>query len=346
MFVLTSLAVVFLGQITSAPPTSGPVLQVGVFSYGPDGKPQAAAYATTLDTDTFQYIAGCEIGGGNRPVPDRATDAWRLSGKVETLTAEEAVVRIDWQRIRAARAATTSPGGSVQLTLHPGDRVPLDSANPDAAAGCGARTIGFEARFGPRPGWIAGPNGPLNESPAVTIMRNGASGGGAGAGSGSGSGSGGGGFIADAISVQKAEGSSDTNARTYTAELFLVRTDRAHPEKPEFNLQGLTLQNVRETANFAFSPFTIETPGGVVNVQITGSLRMTTWGTEPSLFFTTTRSIRYSSSGPTRETTTTGSGTTRNPMPGPDEVVSFELPPIQVPNGTLPDQYSVRVRIR
>ena len=171
MFVLSSLAVLLAGQITSAPPASGPVLQVGVFSYGPDGKEQAAAYATTLDSESFQYIAGCEIGGGNRPVPDRATDAWRLSGKVETLTAAEAVVRIDWQRIRGAGAGTTSPAGSVQLTLHPGDRVPLDSANPNATAGCGARTVGFEARFGPRPGFMIGPNGPLNESPAVTIMR-------------------------------------------------------------------------------------------------------------------------------------------------------------------------------
>jgi hypothetical protein len=35
-------------------------------------------------------------------------------------------------------------------------------------------------------------------------------------------------------------------------------------------------------------------------------------------------------------------------MPGPDEVLSFELPPIRVPNSTttLPDQYSVRLRIR
>lgn len=155
MFVVSSLAVLLVGQVTTAPPTSAPVLQVGVFSYGPDGKEQAAAYATTLDSESLQYIAGCEIGGGNRPVPDRATDAWRVSGKVETLSAEEAVVRIDWQRVRAARAGTTSPGGSVQLTLHPGDRVPLDSANPDATAACGARTIGFEARFAPRPGFMA-----------------------------------------------------------------------------------------------------------------------------------------------------------------------------------------------
>src|SRR5882672_8185307 len=126
---------------------STPVLQVGVFSVGPDGRPQAAAYATTLGTDSLQYIAGCEIGSGNRSIPDRATDAWRLSGKVERITEEEAVVRVDWQRVRAAGVATTAPGSSTQLTLHPGDRVPLDSATPDPTAGCGARTVSFEARF-------------------------------------------------------------------------------------------------------------------------------------------------------------------------------------------------------
>lgn len=349
MFVLSPLAVLLMGQITSAAPASASVLQVGVFSYGPDGKQQAAAYATTLDTDSFQYIAGCEIGGGNRPVPDRASDAWRVSGKVETLTAEEAVVRIDWQRIRAARAGATSPGGSVQLTLHPGDRILLDSANPDPSIDCGARTIGFEARFGPRPSWMVGPNGPLNESPAVTIMRNGGSGSGVGVGSGSGIGSGGGGVYTSATS-QKADSSGHTTARTYTAELFLVRTDKAHPENPDFNMQGLILQNVRQPANFAFSPFTVETPAGPVNVQISGMLSVPSDGSEPSFVFRTIRSLRFWSGDTTHDVTSTatGSSTTRNPMPGPDEVVSFELPPIRVPNSsaTVPDLYSVRVRIR
>src|SRR5262245_19555740 len=183
MLVISSLAILLVGQITKAPPTSAPVLQVGVFSYGPEGKEHGAAYATTLDTESLQYIAGCEIGGGNRPVPDRATDAWRVSGKVETLTAEEAVVRIDWQRVRAGGAGTTSPGGSVQLTLHPGDRVPLDSANPDTTATVGARTIGFEARFTPRPGFmVVGAGSGSGTGPAL--------GGGAGFGSGPGSGAG------------------------------------------------------------------------------------------------------------------------------------------------------------
>src|ERR1044071_1822631 len=164
------------------PKPGAPIVQVGVFSISPDGKQQAAAYDTSLTTETFQYIAGCVIGGGTRPVPPGATDAWKLSGKIESMTDDEAVVRIDWQRIRSAGANTTSPGGSVQLTLHTGDRVPLDSATPEPTAGCGARTVSFDARFEPRPGWIVGPRGPLTVSPEVTVMYQG-SGGGAASGS-------------------------------------------------------------------------------------------------------------------------------------------------------------------
>jgi hypothetical protein len=351
-------------------PAATPILQVGVFSIGPDGKQQAAAYETSLATESVQYIAGCVIGGGNRPVPDRATDAWRLSGKVERMTDDEAVVRVDWQRIRSAGVATTAPGGSIQLTLHSGDRVPLDSATPDPTAGCGARTVSFEARFEPRPGWVVGPGGALSVSPEVTIMRRGAAAGGGGrVGSGVGQGSGVSG-TGRAVHVETSVASSNVADETvsqagqvskpsardsnqvrgdYDVDLFLVRSDKTHPEQPDFNLQGLILRKVG-TADFAFSPFTIDTSAGPLNVQIRGSLRVTADEGSPQLVFTTMRSVRYSSNGPNREasSSSSGSSTTRNPMPGPDDVLSFELPPIRIPNSpaTLPEQYSVRVRIR
>ena len=350
-------------------PAGTPILQVGVFSIGPDGKQQAAAYETSLATESVQYIAGCVIGGGNRPVPDRATDAWRLSGKVERMTEGEAVVRIDWQRIRSAGVGTTSPGGSIQLTLHPGDRVPLDSATPDPTAGCGARTVSFEARFEPRPGWMVGPGGALSVSPEVTVMHSGSSGAGGARVGGAGQGAGVSG-TGRAVHVETSVASSNVADETasqagqaskppalvgnqvrgdYDVDLFLVRSDKTHPEQPDFNQQGLILRKVG-TADFAFSPFTIDTSAGPLNVQIRGSLRVTADRGSPELVFTTMRTIRYSSNGPNRDATSSSSGssTTRNPMPGPDEVLSFELPPIRVPNSsaTLPDQYSVRVRIR
>jgi len=346
MLIAYSLMLLMVGQATaSQPKQSAPVLQVGVFSYGPDGGPQAAAYATSLDGESFQYAAGCEIGGGNRPVPDRATDAWRVSGAVERITNEEAVVRIDWQRVRAGGVTVTAPGGSTELTLHSGDRVPLDSVTPEPAAGCGGRTIGFEARFAPRPNWMIGPNGPLTESPAVTIMRSGggrASGAGAGVGTGAGTGS------AGAMAIGGSGRS--VSSKALTAEVFLVRTDKTRPDKPDFNMQGLILQIAGGVTDFSFSPFAVDTQAGPMSVQISGTVKTTAGDGPAELVFTTMRTIQYPVSNSNREATgtVTGRSTTRNPMPGPDDVLSFELPPIRVPNSsaTLPDQYSVRVRIR
>jgi hypothetical protein len=129
-----------------------------------------------------------------------------------------------------------------------------------------------------------------------------------------------------------------------------VRTDKAHPEKPEFNMQGLILQKLSQSAAFAFSPFTIDTSAGPLDVLIGGSLGEAVDEGSPQLVFTTIRTVRYSSTGPSRDATgsASGSSTTRNPMPGPGDVLSFEMPPIRIPNSsaTVPEQYSIRVRIR
>jgi hypothetical protein len=344
---LTSALLLLIGQATSIAlkPEGPPVLQVGIFSYGPDGQPQGSAL-TSLSSESFQYVGlGCEIGAGNRPVPDRSTDAWRVSGNVERMTDDEAVVQIDWQRVRAGGRTVTAPGGSVHLTLHPGDRVPLDSATTEPTALCAARTIGFEARFAPRAGWVRVPRrGAANESSSVTIVRGGGSGGGVGSGTGAGAGasaSGGGG--------RARRPASANDSKELTAELWLVRKDAAS-EKPEFNLQGLVIDKLRGVIPFSFSSFSIDTPSGPLTVQISGSVQVTNERGPAELVFTASRNVRYASSTPTRDATSTSSGssTTRNPMPGPDEVLSFELPPIRVPNSTatLPDQYSVRLRIR
>jgi hypothetical protein len=159
---------------------------------------------------------------------------------------------------------------------------------------------------------------------------------------------------ANGAAVAGANSRAPLSSQEFTANLWLVRTDpSAAPDRADFNLQGLILERVRSTADFAFSPFTIETPVGPLNVQITGTLRVISAdasGNAPQLIFTTSRTVRYSVTGANREATasSTGSSTTTNALPRPEDVVSFELPPIRVPNGdvTLPDQYSVRVRIR
>lgn len=142
-----------------------------------------------------------------------------------------------------------------------------------------------------------------------------------------------------------------SDAAAFSADLWLVKTDaNRSPEQPDFNMQGIVLQKVQGAAPFTFTPFTIETPAGPLSVQITGLVQVTNDRGPTELVFTAARNVRYAASGPNRESTVTsmGTSTTRHPMPGPDEVMSFELPSIKLPNSTatVPDQYSVRLRIR
>jgi hypothetical protein len=329
-----------------------PTIQVGLFSYRPDGTLQGAAYDTSLSAETFQYVVGCGIGGGNRPAPDGATDAWRLTGKVMSLTPDEAVIQLDWQRIRAGGAAVSSPGASIQLTLHAGDRVPLDSVNADATAQCPARTIGFEARYGARMfAWI----------PPAGFTENGGSGGGVGIGVGRGSGRGGGGgggrTVASAGSGAPGFGRAvhapketvaGTDSQQADVDLWLVHSA---PGKKEETLHQV-LTGVRGSAQFAFAPVTVGAQETRVNLQVSGVLRFTMDDTGArQLVFITMRNAKFSPvGGPARDTlpSTQGASTTTHPMPGPDDVLSFEMPPIRVPNGgpAIPDQFSIRVRIR
>lgn len=356
MFVTAPMTMfVLLAQATAGAPSKppgSPVVQVGIFAYGPDGQDNAAAYETNLSAEgTTVYVAGCGVGAGNRPAPDRATDAWRISGKVQTKTADEAVVQLDWQRIRTNGNPTTSPGGSVQLTLHPGDRVPLDSVSPEGISPCSLRMLGFEARFGAGLGrWIAGGGargGGISIGAGSAAAGGGGTGGaivrsGAGVGAGGGSGAGSG----RAVHMPKVGSAESGATRQFDVDLWLVRNVPGRNEEAVHQ----ALKGVRGSAQFAFAPVSIETPRGSVNLQVTGLLRVTTddLGAQ-QLVFITTRSVRFG--GGTRDTplsTMSGSSTTANPMPGPDDVLSFEMPSIRVPNGgpAVPDQFAIRVRIR
>jgi hypothetical protein len=97
-------------------------------------------------------------------------------------------------------------------------------------------------------------------------------------------------------------------------------------------------------AAYAFAPVTIETAEGRMLVQVTGSFSLT----GDQLMFVTGRKVSFATSARPRDTTpdVQGTGKTVNAMPGPDEVLSFELPSVRLPGGrAIPDQFSVRVRI-
>ena len=100
----------------------------------------------------------------------------------------------------------------------------------------------------------------------------------------------------------------------------------------------------REGADFAFAPISIDTPRGAVVVQVSGSFGVA----DGQFIFVTNRSVKYVSQRDQKTTPASeGTGRTVNAMPGPADVLSFELPPIPGPGGAapLPNQLSVRVQV-
>lgn len=321
------------GAQTAAPP---PIVQVGVYGSLPDGTAVASAYTTgqnaAASLATVVYAGPCStLGAGVQTPPDGATYAWRLAGRVLSMTTEEAVVQLDWQRILSEGQRVTGPAGSVRLTLRVGDRVRLDSANRSATRLCKAASVGFEARFGPRPAvGLSAVAGATADSSALAAAR--------ASSSISGSGSG--------AVAKTAVAGGPIGTSTFDIDLWLVHSAPHHADE---NLH----ETVRATpsAAFAFAPIMIATPQGALTVLVTGSVAIVpdpTGGRR--LVFATDRKIMFTPSNrPSRNLTPEDEGSTKitTPLPGPDDVLSFEMPPPRLPNGSpaVVDQFAVRVRV-
>jgi len=134
-----------------------------------------------------------------------------------------------------------------------------------------------------------------------------------------------------------------TDPDSLKVELWLVRSVAGQEDQTVYQ----TLHATREGAMFAFAPVSIQTPEGAISVQVTGSFATSSGPGGPRLIFVTGRRVSF---GPVRGASTDEQGTSRvtKPMPGPDDVLSFELPPIEAANlrRAVPDQFAVRVRIR
>ena len=136
--------------------------------------------------------------------------------------------------------------------------------------------------------------------------------------------------------------------RMFDVELWLVhgapgREDQVLPQRLRVGAEG---------SAFAFAPVRISTPSGAFVVHVSGRFRMMDEGGQPRLEFVTTRSL--TAPGPPRDAqgiekpiTQGTSSRTATPMPGPGEVLSFELPPLRLSGGRVspPDGFAVRVRV-
>jgi hypothetical protein len=338
--------------------TNQPVVQVGLFSYHADGTAAGSAFGTTerLESTVFASASLCQLGAGFRELPAMAAHAWRFAGRVVSANAESAIVELEWQRIMNDGAEVSEAPTSVQLTLKAGDRVLLDSVAPQAKRGCSVTDAGFEARYVVRSAGLSHQFTPVGRGGGIGTGAGIGGGGGVGKGGGTGlgrgtdggvgasPGGGGGSAYGTRVLVQ----GESPDPESLKVELWLVHSAPGMTED-QTTYQALTA--AREGAMFAFAPVSLTTPEGSIGVQITGSFAVQSGPSGDRLVFQTNRRLTsWSTAGQSggRAQEAEGIGRIVRAMPGPDDVLSFELPPLGAERGhsAVPDRFSIRVRIR
>lgn len=146
------------GQAPSAaaatPPSNNWLVIVAAPVYQPDGAVAAetvnlpAAGAGLVHVFARRSLCDPAVAGAVEPAD--AGFGWRIASQIVSRSEKDLVVSLDWRRVwDAGRKISNGPGGSAQLTLHPGDRIPLDHiANSSPRADCRAVGLGLEVRLG------------------------------------------------------------------------------------------------------------------------------------------------------------------------------------------------------
>jgi hypothetical protein len=144
------------GAVTPPAPVKPPgdfVVLVAAPVYQPDGTitaetvalPQTGAGLVHL----FARRSLCNPAVAGTAEPTDALFGWRVASQIVNRTERDVVVSIDWRRLwDDGRKTSNGPGATVQLTLHTGDRIPLDQIpNSKPTENCRAVGLGLEVRL-------------------------------------------------------------------------------------------------------------------------------------------------------------------------------------------------------
>ena len=121
--------------------------------YQPDGATNAETATMTGAGPNVVHLFGrrsiCDVAVTGAAPPSDAKFGWRLTAQTLSATDALVVVSVDWQRLwDRGQKIGNGPSGTVQLSLHPGDRIPLDLIlNPLATEACRAVSLGLEMRL-------------------------------------------------------------------------------------------------------------------------------------------------------------------------------------------------------
>jgi hypothetical protein len=332
----------------NAPPrVNEPIVHSGLFIMRPDGKPGGFAVQTGehagADLAGTLFVSPCSSIGAarpSRPISAFATDVWQMSGRVLELDDQQVSLQVGWRRVRRDGQDESSPEQHTTLILKRGERNTLETINVAATGSCEARSVSLDVIFASR-----------RELYGFDPVRPGAGGGG-----GSGSAGGRSGFVQGTVKESGAGGGGGMSfgmqklghpaLEKLSADLWLVRST---PGRSDETLH-VTSQVMPIPMTYAFTPLTIQTTAGSVSVKVEGTIEagLSPQG-ERQFHFTAKRNITSTTSRqPTRDGSAVVEGSTKTTvlMPGPDEVLSFEMPPLRTADGvTLPDRLSIRVRV-
>ena len=329
------------------PTAGGPVVQLGLARRDADGRVLGSASSTGDaagdDLTGIVFLAPCQSTGASsnlRP-PAAATDVWQLGGRIVSLDAEEAVVAVTWQRVRNDGSDVNDEAHAETFRLGMGERRTLETITIPPRGSCPERTSSLDVAYTRRPVATRLPGGGLSS----VRVGSGAGAGTPAAGASAGSASGAGG--ASAVGGAAAGGSSNrADLRRPTADLWLVQSapgvaDRIHHLRTEVS--------VFPRAS-TFPRTTIATARGTVTVDVECFVEdgLTPEG-EARLFVSASRIVTFvPSSGQARDhrPIVESSIKTAIERPGPDEVVEFELPPVEYPGApAVPDRFAIRLRL-
>jgi hypothetical protein len=379
LLVATALVSTAQPQSTVDPPVQ---LEITLRGYRTDGSLSGSTESTMAEkvpNRTWIDLTSCSTGVGINPhsssLPPSAM-VWQYSGRIVEHTGSEYVVEISVHRVDA----TVSDASPRTMTLHLGVPVVLDAVSGQGE--CGIRSARLEVSVASALEMRVGAGGGARSASGVGMDRASAGAGGSGATAGGGGGvsnlggrgsagtAGGGGIgygatngrngvgVMTAAALVRTAAAGDSAvvdlsgngastgsagsvrtllrpipAASYDVELWLIHTAADGPPET-WHIAG-HLDPLGQVSEF--SPVAVQTTHGIGTVSVAAMIRPMMTAEGLTVLLATI--ARVLSSGE-------GSGVTDKviPMPGPADVVSFEMPS----RGTSSDpivQFSLRVRV-
>lgn len=329
---LKTTAMSAAGGTAPAPPVDTRQVQVGLYSYFADGRPDAVAAiggAETFDAYITADAGLCSLRSGGEPagtVPPGV--GWHLAGRVLGRTTDALTVRIDWRRLWENGVRQTSPrSGTLEAAIRTGERFPLDAVTAATGASCAVGGASLEATVIARPVRAAGGGGGSPSTPASTRAPNRVS------------------NVAEELRLRAAqqwENLARLAPEAFQVELWLVQT------RPDSTEQvHLITQPFGGSTSFVFPPVRVKPAAVDVDVEVFGFLRCTQGDDGAgglSLQVAIGRNLRQQDARPAESYSASGKTV---PWPAPTDVLSFELPVSAADQRLLAGhRFDLRLRLR